>query len=132
APAGAGGPSSSRPVRPARLAPPPQVRGWSTENLVTVGVPAAVLEHLVTPPTPDDLGWLVALAGAITAVVPPPAEPDEAHPVVVSGHGLTGALAVLEAASRGTTPGTITHAGRTAPATATELALVVRHHVQEA
>jgi hypothetical protein len=36
---------------------------------------------------------------------------------------------ILAAARKGMTPGTITYAGRTAPATATELALAVRAEV---
>ena len=92
-------------------------------------MPAAVLDALPAPAPQGDLAWVVALTAAIETTVPPPAEPDEAHPVVVSGHGVRGAVAVLDAGSRGLSPGTITHAGRTAPATATELALVLRHHV---
>ena len=88
-----------------------------------------MLDALPSPAPRDDLGWVVALTAAIEAAVPAPAEPDEQHPVVVSGYGLQGAVAVLDAGSRGLVPGTITHAGRTAPATATELALVLRHHL---
>ncbi|MCW2776690.1 MAG: hypothetical protein JWN17_415, partial [Frankiales bacterium] len=107
----------------------PARTGWSRSALEALGVPDAVLAQLPDPAPRDDLAWVVALAAAIEAVVPAPAEPDEAHPVVVSGHGLAGALAVLDAGTRGASPGTISHAGRTAPATATELALVLRHHV---
>ncbi len=121
-------PGSAAPRRPAAAG---VRRRWSRATLVSVGVPDAVLEQLPPAAPLDDLAWVVALTAAIGAVVPAPAEVDEDHPVVVSGFGLEGAIAVLEAGVRGQHPGTVTHAGRTAPATATELALVLRHHVND-
>lgn len=117
-------------ARPARAAAPGS--GWSRERLEALGVPAGVLDQLPGAAPRDDLGWVVALTAAIEAAVPAPHEPDDEHPVVVSGHGLAGAVAVLDAGCRGAVPGTIGHAGRTAPATATELALVLRHHLTQA
>jgi hypothetical protein len=117
------------PPRPARRSAAPAVGTWSKAALTRLGVPDAVLAELDPPAATDDLGWVVALTSAIAATVPEPGAPDEKNPVVVSGHGLPGVLAILDAGSRGLRPGTITTGGRTAPATATELALVVRAHV---
>jgi hypothetical protein len=108
----------------ARLAAVPR-SGWSRSGLARIGVPDEVLAALPDDDPVDDLGWLVALTDAIAACVPPPAVADAEHPVVVTGHGLPGALAILEAGCRGATPGTLSTADRTAPATALELALVV-------
>ncbi len=104
--------------------------GWSRDALAALGVPPAVLAQLPATAPTDDLGWVVALTAAIAAVVPAPAAlATGEHPAVVHGHGVVGAVALLDAGSRGLTPGTISHAGRTAAATPTELALVLRHHV---
>jgi len=99
--------------------------GWSRARLARIGVPAPVLGALPTDEPTDDLGWLTALTAAIAACVPAPAVAGPDHPVVVDGYGLAGALAVLAAGCRGATPGTISCPGRTADATAMELALVV-------
>ncbi len=100
--------------------------GWSRAGLVAMGLPAAVLEGLPARDPVDDLGWLVALAVALNGVLPEPADLGPAHPVVVNGHGPAGVLGLIDAAARGLTVGTITVGERTAPATATELALAVR------
>ena len=62
----------------------------------------------------------------IATVLPPPAALSEQHPLVVDGYGLPGVLGLFDAVRRGFTPGTITSGDRRAPATASELALVVR------
>ena len=100
--------------------------GWSRQSLVALGLPPAVLAGLPAAEPGDDLGWVVALAVAMSAVLPAPAALDAEHPLVVNGHGLAGVLGLLDAAGRGLTPGTITVGDRTAAATATELALTVR------
>lgn len=100
--------------------------GWSREALAVLGLPAAVLDALPVEEPADDLAWVVALAAAMTTVLPAPATPDDAHPLVVNGYGTAGVLGLLDAAARGLTPGTITIGDRTAAATATELALAVR------
>jgi hypothetical protein len=117
------------PPRPSRRSAAAVVGTWSKGALTRLGVPDGVLAELDPPPATDDIGWVVALTAAIAATVPEPGVPDEHNPVVVSGYGLPGVLAILDAGSRGLRPGTVTTGGRTAPATATELALVVRTHV---
>jgi hypothetical protein len=69
---------------------------------------------------------VAALEKALAAVLPPAAPASATQPAVVCGYGVAGVVAILGAAARGMTPGTITDQGRTAPATPTELALVVR------
>ncbi len=100
--------------------------GWSRSALHRLGVPAAVVAALPATDPADDLGWLTALTAAISAVVPPPGGLGPNAPVVVNGYGLEGALGVLREGCRGAVPGVLQSAGRTAPATAVELALVLR------
>ena len=129
--------SAKPPVRRATPHPDPAVaehttsgaRSWSRARLRRLGVPAKVLSLLPAEDPRDDLAWLVALTGAIAATVPAPAEPSASTPAVVHGYELAGALAILDACSRGAHPGTLTTGGRTVPATPTELALLVRSHV---
>jgi hypothetical protein len=91
--------------------------GWDRDELRRLGVPAAVLSRLPVEDPSDDAGWRRALQGAIEAVVPAPSKADAQHPVVVSGHGLLGVVAVLRAAVEdGLTPGTISFDGRRRPA----------------
>ena len=91
--------------------------GWDRDELRRLGVPAAVLSHLPVEDPSDDAGWRRALQGAIAAVVPPPAKADAQHPVVLSGHGLLGVVALLRGAvEEGLTPGTISFDGRRRPA----------------
>ncbi len=119
-------------VRPRRAPAKPRAKarpiptGWSRQALVELGLPEAVLAGLPADEPGDDLGWVVALAVAMSAVLPAPAALDADHPLVVNGYGLPGVLGLLDAAARGLTPGTITVGTRTAAATATELALAVR------
>jgi hypothetical protein len=111
-----------RPVSPAE---PEPVR-WSRAELRSIGVPPAVLRRLPIEDPTDDGGWRRALQEAIGAVVPEPAEPDADHPVVVSGHGLAGAIAVLRAAVEdGAVPGTISLQGRRRQATPAALVEVL-------
>jgi hypothetical protein len=132
-------PAPTRVVRAAKVAPAaapkkraPRTRkavaptGWSLQALSDLGLPTSVLEALPQDAPADDLAWVVALAVAISAVLPTPAALDAEHPLVVNGYGLAGVKGLLDAAARGLTPGTITVGERTAAATATELALVVR------
>lgn len=114
-------PTAQGPV-PQSLAEP----GWSRERLRALGVPAAVLAALPKQEPSDDLAWLVALTEAVSATVAPPATADAEHPVVLDGHGTAGALALLEAGTRGTPPGRLSLEGRTVAASALELALAVR------
>jgi hypothetical protein len=104
----------------------PVPAGWSRQALVDLGLPTTVLRALPAEDPVDDLAWVVALAVAMSAVLPAPAALDAAHPLVVNGYGTEGVLWLLDAAARGLTPGTITVGDRTAAATATELALAVR------
>lgn len=106
--------------------PPPGPGVWSRRRLLAVGVPAIVVDALPVDDPIDDLGWLVAVTTAVSATVPEPASADAEHPAVMDGHGTAGALALLDAGVRGTTPGSLTHGGRTVAATALELALAVR------
>lgn len=100
--------------------------GWDRAELRRLGVPAAVLSRLPVEDPADDAGWRRALRAAIAAVVPAPARPDEQHPVVVSGHGLLGAVAVLRAgAEDGATPGTISYDGKRRTATPATLVEVL-------
>jgi hypothetical protein len=100
--------------------------GWNRRTLAHLGLPRWVLAALPADDPQGDLAWVAALEQAFATGLPA-ADPTGA--VVVSGTGLEGVLGVLAGARRGLTPGTITYAGRTAPATATELALVVRAEV---
>jgi hypothetical protein len=118
--------ASKRAPRTKKAAAPLTSLGWSRQALIALGLPAPVLDALPHDEPADDLGWVVALAVAMSSVLPAPAALDEEHPLVVNGYGMAGVLGLLDAASRGLTPGTITVGDRTAAATATELALVVR------
>lgn len=112
----------ARPVSPAE----PEPVGWSRAELRSIGVPPAVLRRLPIEDPTDDGGWRRALQEAIAAVVPAPAEPDADHPVVVSGHGLAGVIAVLRAAVEdGAAPGTISFQGRRRQATPAALVEVL-------
>ncbi|MCW2599364.1 MAG: hypothetical protein JWM02_1193 [Frankiales bacterium] len=104
----------------------PAPSGWSRQALTDLALPAAVLDALPGQDPVEDLSWVAALASALSTVLPEPASPDEAHPLVVNGYGISGVLGLLDAATRGLTPGTITLGDRTAAATATELALAIR------
>ena len=120
-------PAAARP-RPAAApaARRTEVSGWSRASLARLGLPKSVLSALPARDPKGDLAWAAALTKAFASVLPA-ADPDGA--VVVNGVGLEGVLGILAAARKGMTPGTITYGGRTAPATATELALAVRAEV---
>ncbi len=112
-------------VAPRAPAEPGPAR-WSRNDLRSIGVPPAVLRRLPVEDPVDDGGWRRALQDAIAAVVPAPSEPDAEHPVVVSGHGLAGAVAVLRAAVEdGAVPGTISFRGRRRQATPAALVEVL-------
>ena len=113
----------------AKVASEAEQTGWSRAALVDLGVPEQVLAGLPEQEPTDDLAWAAALAAAIAVVLPAPATLSETDPVVVNGVGVDGALGILRAAHLGLTPGTITAGGRTAPASAAELALVLRSAV---
>ena len=100
--------------------------GWGRTALKQLGLPTAVLAALPAREPKDDLAWVSALAKAFATVLPQ-ADPNAA--VCVNGTGLEGVKGILAAARKGLTPGTITYAGRTAPATPMELALCVRSEV---
>ncbi|MGB8650441.1 MAG: hypothetical protein WCD35_07240, partial [Mycobacteriales bacterium] len=131
-------PVAARPVTPKtptakRAGAPRRTRsgsgGWSRTALRDLGLPEAVLAGLPATDPTDDLAWVAALASAIEAVLPAPVRLGAAHPVAVDGYGVAGALALIHAAACGLPPGTLTVGERTAPATATELALVLRSAV---
>lgn len=118
-------PRPAEPVGPARPAPAGPAL-FDRNDLRGIGVPAAVLRRLPVEDPVDDGGWRRALQEAIEAVVPAPADPDDDHPVVVSGHGLAGVVAVLRAAVEdGAAPGTISHRGRRRQATPAALVEVL-------
>jgi len=118
---------AKRPAAPARRpATPAAPTVWSRAALTRLGLPKRVLAALPARDPRDDVGWTTALTKALSTVLPAPGTVGPTHPVVVDGHGLEGVLGMLAAAQRGMTPGSITSAGRTVPATAFELALVVR------
>jgi hypothetical protein len=125
-------PKSARTTAPARRPAVPAPRrtgsesGWGRTALKQLGLPTAVLAALPAKEPKDDLAWVAALAKAFATVLP---EADPAAAVCVSGTGLDGVRGILAAGRKGMTPGTITYAGRTAPATAMELALCVRAEV---
>lgn len=119
---------AKRASRP-KAAPVTPPRGWSRAALTALGVPDEVLAGLPAQDPADDLAWAAALAAAIATVLPAPAALSAADPVVVDGHGVAGALGILRAARLGLTPGTITVGDRTVPASAAELALVLRSAV---
>jgi hypothetical protein len=81
-----------------------------------------VLDAMPAKDPRGDLAWVRALERAFAAVLPQPAT----GPTVVCGEGVEGVVGIVKAAARGMVPGTITDHGRTALATPTELALVVR------
>ena len=114
--------ASPRPA-PRRTAEP---SGWSRRTLSQLGVPRAVLAELPDNDPRSDVAWVRALTRALATAVPPY---DADAPVVVSGVGLEGVLGIVAAGRMGLPPGTITYDGRTAPATATELALALRSEV---
>ena len=116
------------PARPRRRTAPTAIAtvGWSRQALTSLGLPAVLLQALPAQDPTGDLAWVVGLSEALAELLPAPAEPDEEHPVVVSGYGLAGLLAIVEAGCRGVTPGTWTWGSRTCLATPTELALGVR------
>ena len=115
---------------PAPRQPQPQPPGsdvtWSLLALAKVGVPSEVLDLLPALDEDDDAGWLRALERAIAAVVPPPATLGREATAVVNGAGAAGAATIMRAALTGIAPGTITVGDRPLPATAAELARVVR------
>lgn len=118
------------PAKPRKAAAKkPAPTGWSRERLAELGLPEAVLAGLPEQDPTSDLHWAAALAEAIDAVLPPAAVLSEDSPLVVDGYGLKGVLGILDAATRGFTPGTLVLGDRTVPATATEMALVVRQAV---
>ncbi len=120
---------TTAPVESHRAVAPPVAPGtprWGRAELAALGLPRRVLDALPARPPRDDAAWIGALSKAFATVLPPPGAPDETHPVVVNGYGVEGVVGLLKAAAKGMTPGTITVDGRTAPATPTELALVVR------
>jgi hypothetical protein len=123
---------SPRATTPARVATAPAPRrtgsesGWGRTALKQLGLPTAVLAALPAKEPKDDLAWVAALAKAFATVLP---EADPSAPVCVSGAGLEGVRGIHAAGRKGMTPGTLTYAGRTAPATAMELALCVRAEV---
>ena len=134
----------SRPARAAAASPHPdpavaehtlpaaaraKAPGWDRRALRRLGVPTAVVNALPAEDPTDDLGWLTALTAAITACVPAPGVVGPDCPVVVDGYGLEGAVGMLQAGVKGVAPGTLVLEGRAAPATAVELALVLRAHV---
>ena len=118
--------ATKRAPRVKTTAVPARPSGWSRAALEQIGVPEDVLRGLPAKEPADDLAWAAALAGAIALVLPAPAILSEVDPVVVDGHGVAGALGILRAATLGLTPGTITIGARTVPASAAELALVLR------
>lgn len=115
----------------ARKAPAKQAAptGWSRQRLAELGLPEAVLTGMHAEDPTSDLHWAAALAEAIDAVLPPAAVLSEESPLVVDGYGLKGVLGILDAATRGFTPGSLVLGDRTVPATAAEMALVVRQAV---
>lgn len=118
------------PAKPRKTAAKkPAPSGWSRQRLSELGLPDAVLAGLPAQEPTSDLHWAAALAEAIDAVLPPAAVLSEESPVVVDGYGLKGVLGILDAATRGLTPGSLVLGDRTVPATATEMALVVRQAV---
>jgi hypothetical protein len=120
--------SAPRCAAPAAPAPrrTAETVGWGVVALRELGLPRAVLAALPAKEPRTDMAWVAALTKAFASVLPL-ADPSAA--VCVSGTGLEGVRGILDAARKGMTPGTITYAGRTAPATATELALAVRAEV---
>ena len=125
-------PPAPRQQRVRAAAPRPAPRrteessGWSRRALSQLGVPRAVLAELPENDPRSDLAWVRALTRALETAVPPY---DADATVVVSGVGLEGVLGIVAAGRKGLPPGTITYDGRTAPATATELALALRSEV---
>ena len=118
------------PAKPRKAAAPKATpTGWSRQRLAELGLPEAVLARLPAQDPTSDLHWAAALAEAIDAVLPPAAVLSEESPLVVDGYGLKGVLGILDAATRGFTPGSLVLGDRTVPATATEMALVVRQAV---
>lgn len=96
-----------RPKRPPVPHPDPSVAehadaagpSWSRARLERLGVPARVLSALPSADPADDLAWVVALTHAIASCVPSPGSASAATPVVVDGHELAGAVAILEMCS---------------------------------
>ena len=95
-------------------------------KLRALGIPTTILKRLPSEEPDSPGGWLDALHEVVSVVVPPPAEVSATHPVVISGYGLAGVLAMLEAGAAGIPPGMLTVDGVTAPATAGRMIEVVR------
>ena len=102
--------------------------GWSRQALAAVGVPAAVLAALPAKDPTSDLAWVAALERALTRTVPGPKSLGAEAPCVLAAHGVEGVVRMIATSiDTGLPVGVVTvDGGRVAPATATELALVLR------
>ena len=124
-------PAAARPTtRSARAAAdvPP---GWSRAALAALGLPDVVLAALPAKDPASDLAWVAALERALTRTVPGPRTLGAEAPCVLAAHGVDGVVQMITTSIQTGLPvGVVTVAGgRVAPATATELALVLRSAV---
>lgn len=116
-------PASSRRSEAADVPP-----GWSRAALAALGLPDAVLAALPAKDPASDLDWVAAVERALSRTVPGPKTLGDEAPCVLAAHGVEGVVQMIATSLQTGLPvGVVTvDGGRVAPATATELALVLR------
>jgi hypothetical protein len=97
---------------------------WSTDNLLALGVPQKICDHIDTVWPTTDGEWTNALEQAIRKFSPNPARSTDI--MCTLGQGRQSAIPILQASMIGIPPGIIYIDGAELVATPTELALAVR------
>jgi hypothetical protein len=97
---------------------------WSTDNLLALGVPQKICDHIDTVWPTTDGEWMNALEQAIRKFSPSPARSTDI--MCTLGQGRQSAIPILQASMIGIPPGIIYIDGVQHVATPTELALAVR------
>ena len=97
---------------------------WSTDNLLALGVPQKICDHVAALAPTTDAEWMSVLEQAIRKFSPHPARSTDI--MCTLGQGRPSAIPILQAAMIGIPPGIIYVDGAELVATPTELALAVR------